>query len=229
MEPVAPRPAGGRLAAPVLAGGVRLLAASWRVSFVHREILDETLAAGPAVLAFWHGEQLVMVATHAGRGFLGMASLSRDGELLARVIRRLGYRVVRGSASRGGREALRRCQAALAAGGPPPALALDGPRGPRHEPHAGALVLAARARVPVVFGVSRARPAIRLRSWDRFEIPLPGARVRVAYGRLPPPDPGEIESARAELRRRMERLAAELAGEDGASAPGHPATHPSER
>ena len=71
------QPAGGPVAAPLRAGAVRLLAATWRIERIGAELLDDAVDGG-AVLAFWHGEQLPMVAAHARRGFLGMASLSRD-------------------------------------------------------------------------------------------------------------------------------------------------------
>ena len=135
---------------------------------------------GPCVVAFWHGEQLPLVALHRGLGMTGMASLSRDGELLARVLGLLGYAVIRGSGSRGGGDALFAALGVVREGGRP-ALALDGPRGPAGTVHTGAAALATRARVPVVWGRVEAA-GLRLRSWDRFLIPWPFARVRVTYG-----------------------------------------------
>lgn len=211
MSDVPTSPAGGPLAAPLLAGAVRLLAATWRVERIDADLLEDAVGGG-AVLAFWHGEQLPMVALHARRGFLGMASLSRDGELLARVIARLGYGLIRGSTSRGGGAALHDSVAALSAGRSP-ALAVDGPRGPLHQPHPGALIIAARTARPIIFGVVDAQPALRLSSWDRFVIPAPLARVRVAYGRMEPPqsdDPQTIEVARERLAQGMSALSARL-------------------
>lgn len=158
----------------LLALAVRLLGATWRVDRASWPV------AGPCVLAFWHGDQLPLIVLHRGEGVVGLASLSKDGELLAAVLRRLGYGVVRGSTSRGGVGALRAAEAALREGGRP-ALAVDGPRGPRGTVHPGAEALARRGGVPVVFATVEARGA-RLRSWDRFLVPWPFARVRVRYG-----------------------------------------------
>jgi lysophospholipid acyltransferase (LPLAT)-like uncharacterized protein len=220
MPDILTRPAGGPLAPPLLATAVSLLAATWSVERTDAHLLEDALADGATVLAFWHGEQLLMVPTHARRGFLGMASLSRDGELLARTIQRLGFGTIRGSTSRGGGGALEESVAALRAGGSP-GLAVDGPRGPRHEPHPGALVMAARTGRPIIYGVAVARPVLRLRSWDRFEIPAPLARVRIAYGRLEPPpddDPRTIGPARQLLGERMRALSGRLRGEEPPSA-----------
>jgi lysophospholipid acyltransferase (LPLAT)-like uncharacterized protein len=184
---------------------VRLWSRTWRYRFDNPEVVEQTLAEGPAVLAFWHGEQLAMIAAHGGRGFVGLASRSLDGELLAQVIGRLGYDVIRGSTSKGGASALRGCLKLLEEGRSP-AIALDGPRGPHHVPHAGALALSAMSGRPILFGVTSARPKLQLGSWDRFEIPLPGAEVRFRYGVLEPPSRDGIEAARATLAERMEAL-----------------------
>ena len=87
--------------------------------FVRREGAQLAPCAGglgSAVYAFWHGEQLMMIPLHARKGVEGMASHSSDGAFLARIIELLGYGVIRGSSSRGGQEALRKCVLALQEG-----------------------------------------------------------------------------------------------------------------
>jgi hypothetical protein len=183
----------------------RLWSDTWRFRFENPEVRDGTLAAGPAVLAFWHGEQMAMIRAHAHRGFVGLASRSLDGELLAQVIARFGYEVVRGSSSRGGATAIRECVRALERG-KSPALAIDGPRGPRHVPHPGVVAIAMQTGRPILFGVALPSRAWRLRSWDRFEIPGPGAEIRIRYGALAAPD--DHERGLADLARGMEALRA---------------------
>ncbi len=215
MQPPAQRPAGGPLAPIALSGLFRLLAATWRVRFQGRGLLLEIMDRGPSVLAFWHGEQLAMIAAHQRLGILSMISRSRDGELVGRVVAGLGFGVVRGSSSRGGGEALQGCAAAMRARGAAVGLAVDGPRGPRWEPKAGAAVLAARLQCPIVFGVTRVRPALRLGSWDRFEIPAPFARIDVRYGVLEPPANAaeDIVEAQRRLGEGMREASLELLGE----------------
>ena len=181
----------------------RLWSDTWRFRFENPEVRDHTLALGPAVLAFWHGEQMAMIRAHAHRGFVGLASRSLDGELLAQVIARFGYEVVRGSSSRGGATAIRECVRALERGASP-ALAIDGPRGPRHVPHPGVVAIAMRTGRPILFGVASPSRAWRLRSWDRFEIPGPGAEIRIRYGVLTAPS--NRERGLADLAAGMEAL-----------------------
>lgn len=160
--------------APSIALLVRALARTWRVEQPPWPV------EGPCVVAFQHGDLLPMVALHRHRGLVGLASRSRDGGLVAAVLGALGYAVVRGSSSSGGVEALRAAASAIAAG-QSPAFAVDGPRGPGGAVKPGAEALARLAGVPVVYGVVTAR-GMRLRTWDRFVIPWPFARVRVRYG-----------------------------------------------
>ena len=187
--------------------GFRLLAATWRVRRVDADLFERTLREGPAILACWHAEQLGLLGTHLGRGFQVMVSLSRDGELLAGALPVLGLGAVRGSSSRGGREALEACAARLTEGRSV-ALAVDGPRGPQHEPKAGAAVLAARVGRPILLLSAEVRPAARLRSWDRLEIPWPLARVRIRYARLEAPEdePAEIAAKTAQIREGLRAL-----------------------
>lgn len=158
----------------LLSVAVRALAWTWRVDRAPWPV------EGPCVLAFLHGEQLPMIVLHRGRGIVGLASQSKDGALVAGVLERLGYEVVRGSSSRGGGEALMALLLALRAG-KSPALAVDGPRGPAGSVQPGAEALARAENLPVLLGRVRAA-GWRARSWDRFLVPWPFARVELRYG-----------------------------------------------
>jgi lysophospholipid acyltransferase (LPLAT)-like uncharacterized protein len=183
---------------------VRLWAATWRVRRRGPELVP---GEPPCVCAFWHGELLPLIALHGDHGLVGMVSQSRDGELLARALCRLGFGLIRGSSSRGGLSALRASLRALEGEQRPVAIAVDGPRGPRHQVAPGALGLTLGRGRPLVYARALCWPRLQLRSWDRFELPLPFARVELRYGRwTPPPDLGR-EQACAELARRLEELA----------------------
>jgi lysophospholipid acyltransferase (LPLAT)-like uncharacterized protein len=179
-----------RLKAVMLAALIRALRCTWRTRKIHRCIYDQAIKEGGAVLAFWHGDALSIVALHRCRNILGLTSLSADGELAAGVLWSLGYGVVRGSSSRGGPQAREACEAALKQG-LSTSLAVDGPRGPRHRVKPGAVSMSAAANVPIIIAAVRSSFTFRLRSWDGFEIPLPGSKVSITYGRLEPVLPGQ--------------------------------------
>jgi lysophospholipid acyltransferase (LPLAT)-like uncharacterized protein len=142
----------------------------------------------PLIYAVWHGRILLVPwlnarlrRTDGARDVRVLASRSRDGELIAAFVRRFGLQVVRGSSSRGGVAALRALARALQAG-QDVGVVPDGPRGPSCRAQAGIVSLAATTGAPIVpLGVS-ARPARRLRSWDRFMVPAPFARCAVVFG-----------------------------------------------
>ena len=169
--------------------GIRALAATWRIEVVNRRPVDELRARGqPIVFCLWHGHMLPLVWQHRGEGAYVLISTHRDGELIARIAERLGYRTVRGSTSRGGGRALLGLVRVLEAGSDI-AVTPDGPRGPAERFAPGALLAAQRTGAHVVaVGVAASR-AWRLKSWDRFLVPKPFARVRVAYS-----DPARVQA-----------------------------------
>lgn len=169
------------LAVPLGRVFLQSLAASWRFSEHNRQDFDALRTARkPFLLAVWHGQLMVAVLANRHRDFAAMASTHGDADLMARMMVNWGYRFVRGSSSKGGREALLKMVEHLQAG-EHFAITPDGPRGPRGVPKPGALVAAVRANVPIVTMYVEVSRAWRFRSWDRFCVPKPFARVRAIY------------------------------------------------
>src|SRR5205814_4206297 len=78
---------------------------SYRV--IGRDIKEKYVDAdGPFIGVLWHKDFLFALDFFRRRKIVVMVSRSKDGELVARALHRLGYRTVRGSSSAGGREAL---------------------------------------------------------------------------------------------------------------------------
>jgi hypothetical protein len=174
----------------------------------------------PFILAFWHGDLLLMPYAYKGRRISVLSSQSRDGELIARTIARLGIDSSRGSSSHGGLAGMRSLLR-KAAEGWDIAFTPDGPRGPRHEVQPGIIVAAAATGLPIQPVALAASRAKRLRSWDRFLIPLPFSTVHFVYGEpLRVERRGDQEAAAAELKRRLDgaAAAAEALAEGGAGA-----------
>jgi lysophospholipid acyltransferase (LPLAT)-like uncharacterized protein len=135
----------------------------------------------PPLWALWHETILMSVWYHRDQDVHVMISASRDGELISRVARFFGYVPVRGSSSKGGREAMGELVGHLKAG-KRCAITPDGPRGPRREIKAGVLNVARMSGRPVVPFAFAAENAWRLRSWDRFIVPKPFSRAVFVYG-----------------------------------------------
>lgn len=182
---IARRTVGGWALAALGPSSLRGLARTWRLEQLGSppptapSSSDSGSDAG-ALLCLWHGRMACGLVPFARRGWHVLVSPSDDGELSRRLLERNGYHVIRGSASRGGARALREMFARLG-GGARVILTPDGPRGPRHHVNPGVAYMASRTGLPVhVMGVGCDR-AWRLRSWDRFTIPRPGARVVYAW------------------------------------------------
>ncbi len=170
------------LAPPLTASLMRLTWATARVTVIGRERARPVLERPePFVLAFWHCQLFLMQYALAGRPVTALISRHGDGELIARTMARFGHAAARGSSTRGGAIALREALRIARSGG---ALAVtpDGPRGPAREVKPGVIELARAAGIPILPCALASRPCLRLRSWDRFEVPAPFGRVAIAYG-----------------------------------------------
>lgn len=192
------------LAAALGGAALGALMASCRYEEEGAEGFRRPWSAGPPVIFnLWHGRLLGPTYHNRGQGVVTLVSRHRDGEYITRAVRRWGYTVVRGSASRGGREALRELIRHVRAGRSL-ALTPDGPRGPFQRMKPGPVLIAQRTGAPIIPVGAAADRARFFGSWDRFLIPLPFARVRIVYGEpLHVPRDADTEQAVAEVESRM--------------------------
>ncbi len=165
---------------------VKLLGLSIRF----RPVGEEKLASFPDgfILACWHGQQLMGFYYFRGRGYVILSSRHRDGDYSSSIMRRFGWRIVRGSTTRGGVQGLIKLLRYLQKG-VPVALTPDGPQGPLYHVAGGIIYLAQKTGLPIIpvaFAFNRAK---YLKTWDRFVIPYPFTRCVVYFGEpvyLPP-------------------------------------------
>jgi lysophospholipid acyltransferase (LPLAT)-like uncharacterized protein len=163
---------------------IRALAITWRMETANAAPLAEARRRGQRVIfALWHGELLPLLWHQRGENVAIVISDHRDGEIIARIAESLGYATVRGSSSKGGSRALIGLMREIDAGRDG-AITPDGPRGPARVFAPGAAVAAQRTGALIQPIRAQASWAWRLKSWDRFLIPKPFARVRVTLGPL---------------------------------------------
>lgn len=175
-------------------GFISLIARTWRFRAVNADAYAAERAAGRAVvLVLWHGEMLPLLYFHRNRGIAVLVSEHGDGEIIARILHDFGFRLIRGSTSRGAARALIAVDRELRAG-VDVGITPDGPRGPRHSVAPGALLAAHRAGVTLMPLAAKASAFWQLGTWDRFMIPKPFARITIGYG---DPTPVVAESSRA--------------------------------
>jgi len=196
------------LRARVLAFGAwliaRLIGMTVRIHFEGQNRVEDMLAAGRGLIMItWHGRTLVPASVLRHRGYWALISLSRDGDMQNRIFQRFGFQTVRGSTSRGGIRATLELARRLKEGGVL-AFTPDGPRGPTHKIQMGTLLLAQKSGCRVVpIGIS-ARPRWLARSWDRYMVPMPFARVAWVVGEAVVVPADADEAAKAAIAQQLE-------------------------
>jgi lysophospholipid acyltransferase (LPLAT)-like uncharacterized protein len=190
---------------PLIASLGRTL--TWRVDGAHH--YDDVRRAGETpILALWHGRILPATLYWRQRGIVAMTSENFDGEWVARLMGRFGYRAARGSTSHGGSRALVQLRRELSRGHTA-AFTVDGPRGPARVAQRGALWLAGATAHPVLPFHIEADKYWSTKSWDRTLIPKPFSTVAIAIGdpfHVADTSETEIERQRRELENRLAAL-----------------------
>lgn len=217
----APLTPGRRLAARALWSLVLGLSSSLRWSWEDRSGLFGPGRSERAIFAIWHNRQGIATQIYQrairrhdpSRRLATLASLSRDGAVAARMLELAGVAVARGSSTRGGTQALAQL-IDLARQGHDLAVTPDGPRGPRYCVQPGVIALAQYAGLPIVPVSYRLSRRHELRSWDRFQIPLPLARCEVILGPALRVPRRLTEAARAEFRAELESRLRAITPED---------------
>jgi len=164
----------------------------------------------PSIVAFWHGRMFLLpfaLQNYAEKVAI-LISRHRDGELVAELVERLGFKTVRGSTGKGkGGSAAFLKMVELLKEGHAVAITPDGPRGPREKVKPGVVKLSKLTGIPVyplTFGCSR---EFHLKSWDRFAVPKPFSKCRVIFGEPLKPENFESEEEMAkELELTLKKL-----------------------
>lgn len=184
---------------------------SWRIEEKGPpEVLEKFVKnSEPCIYAHWHGDELVLIGYYAFRKLAVLSSLSKDGSIMANALTLLGYKVFRGSSSRGGARGLLGLIHAVKEGSQS-ALAVDGPRGPIYEVKPGVVKLAVKTGQPIVPVRTRTERAWYVpRAWNKSYMPKPFARVMVEYSEPIYATGGDINDLCALVKSRLDSLPAQ--------------------
>lgn len=153
---------------------LNLLARTWRFR------INNKPGDFNSIVAFWHGKMLPVWYYFKNFNPLGIVSLSKDGEILSLLLKNWNYRLVRGSSSKGGKEVIDKTINENHNG--PVLITPDGPRGPKEEMKAGAIIISLKSKKPLILCGVNISQKIRLKkSWDNFEIPLPFSKIYLFF------------------------------------------------
>ncbi len=201
-----------RLAAALIYGLIRAVSATIRYEWRDNSGLLSIDKDQSVIFCIWHNRLSLCLEVY--RVFLrdiqrpcrlaAIVSASKDGGLLARVLENYGVQPVRGSTSRRGRQAMLEL-VGWAERGYDLAITPDGPRGPRYIIQEGVIALAQVTGRPVLPVSYHLTWKIRLKSWDRFQIPLPFTKCLMHFT-TPIYVPRDASDAdREELRKQVEQ------------------------
>jgi lysophospholipid acyltransferase (LPLAT)-like uncharacterized protein len=190
--------------------GVRAISCTWRCRFVDTAgVFDQPTT--PMIVSLWHNRLAISMTvwrrwgakkTQAA-GLAALISASHDGGILSRALKYFGVEAVRGSSSRRGAQALLELTT-FTDRGFHVAITPDGPRGPRYVVADGIIGLAQISGRPILPVSTHFRGKLMLKSWDRFQIPLPFARCEIRFGELLWAPRDATDEQRAELKRELQ-------------------------
>lgn len=135
----------------------------------------------PVILSHWHGDELALISIVGRYNIATIASQSKDGELMSKVLKWMGAKTSRGSSTRGGVQALKGLLRLLKDGGNC-SFAVDGPKGPLHKVKPGVFELSRMIHGPIyAVGVYCDRAIHFPKSWNKTFLPKPFARVIICW------------------------------------------------
>jgi len=134
------------------------------------------------ILVSWHGKILTVFHYFANKNYIGLASISKDAELIVRVGELIGYSFVRGSSSRGGSGAYKDMVKLLKISSTKIIITPDGPQGPEHIPKPGAIRLAQETGVPIIPVIGDAKKSWVFKNWHNFYLSKPFSPIKLVIG-----------------------------------------------
>jgi len=151
-----------------------------KVSVLGEENLLKLIKSGkPIMLCVWHGRLLFpswYIRHHTTLHII--SSRHADSEILAHILRKWGYGLIRGSTNKGGISVIREMTKIFSNGGMI-AVTNDGPKGPPRIAKSGSIGLAIKNNVKIITVTGSATKYWQVKSWDRFMLPKPFGKIQI--------------------------------------------------
>jgi lysophospholipid acyltransferase (LPLAT)-like uncharacterized protein len=209
-----------RCGVEILCACIRVLMATWRKRLrATSEAAEQGNSKHSSVIfCVWHNRLAIAFGTYTRQchkrwpaaGIAAVVSASRDGAFLASILEHFDIQPIRGSSSRRGPQALLEATTWAIDKNYHVTITPDGPRGPCYKIQDGIVSLAQLTGKPILPLALEANSKLQLRSWDRFQIPLPFAKCTFIYGEpiFVPRDADDAERER--IRARLESIMREM-------------------
>jgi lysophospholipid acyltransferase (LPLAT)-like uncharacterized protein len=150
------------------------------------ELINHLNEGGSAILGISHQHAVACIKAikkYLRYNVAGIVSKSSDGDLMTTIGELNGYIAIRGSSSRGGKEAMELMVKHLKNKNNIGAIAPDGPKGPLGIVKPGTIRIAQLSGAVIFPGSAIAESAWQLGSWDKSQIPKPFSKVTIKFGK----------------------------------------------
>jgi lysophospholipid acyltransferase (LPLAT)-like uncharacterized protein len=196
---------------------VRAISATLRYRWTDSSGHFDNPSPGPAIYCIWHNRLALSMPAYEAyvrkrkedSAMAALVSASKDGGFLAAILECFNVQPVRGSTSRRGPQALLELTT-WAERGYDLAITPDGPRGPRYVVRDGVTALAQITGLPILPFSWHARWKLQVRSWDRFQIPLPFSICEMSIGQPVCIQRDASDAEREALRKKLEQALKEI-------------------
>lgn len=145
-----------------------------------KHLLDLIKEDKPIMVCVWHGRLLfpswyIRLKT---TNLFAIASHHSDAEIMARILKKWGYSLIRGSTKKGGKAVVVKMAEVFKNKGIV-AVTNDGPKGPAQIAKAGSTSLAMKYNANIITITGSATKYWQFNSWDNFFLPKPFGRIDI--------------------------------------------------
>jgi lysophospholipid acyltransferase (LPLAT)-like uncharacterized protein len=161
-----------------------------------QNIKKEIISGKSIIIASWHGTLLTVFMGLANKNYFGMAGNHHpEAEIISRVGKKLGWTVIRGSSTDGGKKAYEEMVRSLKVSGTVFAITPDGPQGPAKVPKAGVIRAAQKTGAIIIPAAGQSTKHWSFKNWDTFYLAKPFGKIIQLFGEpiaLKPEDDYEL-------------------------------------
>ncbi len=154
----------------------------WNIEGEHH--YKDVLRSGkPVIIASWHNTLLTAFMGLAKNNYHGLAGNHHpDAEIISRIGTKLGWNIIRGSSTDGGKKAYNEILEILKSHTTVFAITPDGPQGPAKIPKPGAIRAAQKTGAVIVPVAGQSNRRWSFKNWDTFYLSKPFGKTTLLFG-----------------------------------------------
>ena len=163
---------------------VVFLTCRWKIHNV-KELYTARKNHQPILLCCWHS-QFILISRYFKKISLpvwAVSSTHRDSEIMASILYKWGFQLIKGSSTRGWRNVLKSMMHLYKNNDSIIAITNDGPKGPPHVAKQGSISLAIKKKVQIIAVSGTASQYYSLPSWDQTKIPKLFSTIHIQFSR----------------------------------------------